>query len=462
MNRSFALFLCLGLFLSLFSGCSKPVELPQQTADQTVDAAPTSGTAPTSSTDPTYNFAEPTMSDYTYPTATPSATGADHVQLPVTGSLSGEPLKILDWNSGRTNETSCADMWETEDGYYLRSRATLYYADKSDLSFWIPACANPACSHLSHDRRCNANLDGEYLIQDDQIIRIGTVSGMVEFDHGSTELYSSFLFGSALDGSGRQLLYYSEDINQAILRSGTVYHRDLLTADYMLYCYGVMNAEGLFDIEMRMVDETGEYVLYANTRECVGISSLPANSNALYGDLGFFTNILETPLVTTYCRIKDHTLVVTDLSGLPYIGAYASGDTLRAFYPGDGYYDIDLNTREEVKLADAQLTNSLAHIVLPNCILESTLIGDTSEELRGGPEGNAIKLFDGEKWMDVSLPGEIANMPDSAALHVVAVTSDRIVLQLRDSEQGRDDPYSYYQIMLETDQPALEHMADIG
>lgn len=58
-------------------------------------------------------------------------------------------------------DTRCAvsgrgKMLETETGYYLIHNTMLFYADKSDLSRWVPVCAKPDCQH--NDSGCYAVL----------------------------------------------------------------------------------------------------------------------------------------------------------------------------------------------------------------------------------------------------------------------------------------------------------------
>ena len=118
-------------------------------------------------------------------------------------------------------------------------------------------------------------------------------------------------------------------------------------------------------------------------------------------------------------------------------------------------------TREETKLEDAQLENSYAFIVLPNCILESTLMGYSSVSDRSAVQTHAMKLFDGQRWWDVELPQELLEVDDNKYLDVEAVTSDRILLCLRDNNDRFNVGHVLYQIFLGTDRPVMEYAGTV-
>lgn len=82
-------------------------------------------------------------------------------------SVETTKLAVLPWDCGRANETSGNILWEVEQGYYLEYGYMLYYADKSDLSQWIPVCTKADCEHdkSSHAvSACDANVASSVLL----------------------------------------------------------------------------------------------------------------------------------------------------------------------------------------------------------------------------------------------------------------------------------------------------------
>ena len=65
------------------------------------------------------------------------------------GVMEHEKLEVLPWNSGRCEATSFESMAETRLGYYMPGVSSLLYADKVNLSNWVPVCNKPNCSHTS-------------------------------------------------------------------------------------------------------------------------------------------------------------------------------------------------------------------------------------------------------------------------------------------------------------------------
>ena len=114
----------------------------------------------------------------------------------------------------------------------------------------------------------------------------------------------------------------------------------------------------------------------------------------------------------------------TDASQLPLWGGYLSGSTVRCFIPGDGYYDIDLLTGEQTSLASAQLAQSKATILQPNCIIETTLLNPEA-----AVEKQEMRFFDGQQWHTVTLPEELLSPDDT--FEVVGLASDRVIFTVR-------------------------------
>lgn len=95
---------------------------------------------------------------------------------------------------------------------------------------------------------------------------------------------------------------------------------------------------------------------------------------------------------------------------------------------------MNLDTKEEVKIADARLANSDAMIELPNCIVESTLFNNAHDQL---PEGanHSMVFFDGQKWRPVELPVELQESKKGKYLNLACVTSDSVFFQYTENRK---------------------------
>ena len=144
------------------------------------------------------------------------------------------------------------------------------------------------------------------------------------------------------------------------------------------------------------------------------------------------------------------------------LGSYISGDTLRFFRSGEGYYDRNLESGEEIFLAPACLENSESCVLLPNCIIESTLLFPASRENRTPGMEHSLVYFDGECWCEVQLPKELKQAGSSVILTPLAITSDSILFYCMDSTPT-SATYSVklYYISLNAEEKTLEYMATI-
>lgn len=403
----------------------------------------------------------------TVPSNNTDTPDTEPMQMPFWGCDSEEKLKLTSWDSGRANRTSNGVLWETDSGYYMSYQLSLFYADKTDLGNWVPVCCRPECPHklqanddnLPEEGPCEAYIGNSYILKDDRIFFIGTASDAAVFwDSG---INSGFIASMALDSSDKRVEYVFEDI-ETYANGGAFAWQMLLNEYYCLHSFSVQNEEGTYDNYVYMADENGASRLASTTTEDSTASCLSVNAfEGLAGDQVFRNAIIDGNFANVY-RIDDRELTTVDLEGLPVCGSYLSGDTMRVFRPNDGYYDIELKTRQEVRLGDSQLTNSYAYIVAPNCILESSLIGLASRQLRADTETHRMKMFDGENWTDIRLPEDLVHASDSVVLIPVGITSDRVILMCSDTADRISGERVLYQILLECEDPALTQMGTIG
>ena len=422
MKRTIAFLLTLVMIFGLLSGCT--------------DEVPEVPTEP----DPSDSQSWETMPQLTY------------------GVMEYEKLEVLPWYSGRAEVSGRSNQWaETKEGYYVGFNSQLWYADKTDLQNWIPVCSKPNCSHSDVSTSCNAYIGGS--------ANFAIIKGRIYFcahmvDHKEltrSESWDLALFSRALDGSDMRFETHIEGDTSA-----TGYMQEsYFVGPYWMYHRVLLNADGsytgtVYRYDMRDGSITTWYEQTYEDGQMRWIA--PARYAELYGDyaventyLGMdYFQITEGEPVATH--VVDHPKEGTFLSG-SNSGDYLSGNVLRQFRTNDGYYDIDLESGEEVFLAEPRLENSVSFIVLPNCIIETTM--GRSAQPKGARQ--AMEFFDGETWRQVKLPPELEEQYSIyKPLMIATVASDRIFLMI-----GSPFRYTLYQIRLDQEELVMEYVADM-
>ena len=232
-----------------------------------------------------------------------------------------------------------------------------------------------------------------------------------------------------------------------------------------LYAADILQTDGSYRFVIYLVDkDTGPKKIFEThyaDDPGLSIDSLGRGlSSSIRGDLcilsaAFSDNLKKDEVL---CWLRDGEPVLSDISQVSVKGAFLSGEILRCFLPGDGYYDLDLLTGGLTRLADAQLQNSGAIILQPNCIIESTLLIPDNQV-----ETHQMRLFDGKQWHTVTLPEGIEST-EAAPLQVGALGSDRVIFYQRSSYKDPEfynmlrEKVTLYQIKLGADGYVLEYM----
>lgn len=340
------------------------------------------------------------------------------------GTMEAGKLQSLPWDSGRLEATSFYRMAETEKGYYfVNDLSMLYYADKENPELWIPVCNKPDCDHIT-DLACGAKiLSTVFLIKDGRI--------WFEQDSGSHGLYAGNKLGTILasmkpDGTERRAEYVLEE---ALQGSAGGAEDTLLSAQNWLYCTYSLQPDGSGKTRLFLTTQEGTQELPVTVSDERAVGVFGMNMILLYGDPYTEIQALDGEAFLSqgygYCWDGEQ-LQKLDMSEVfadpNYAGGYISGSIFRSFRLNDGYYDLDLKTGQEVRLGDARLENSCVYMVLPNCVIETTLHAlDVPAALP------AMEIFDGEEWHTVSLPQELATGETDRNLTLYGVTSDGIL-----------------------------------
>ena len=170
----------------------------------------------------------------------------------------------------RCAETSEYHMAETEQGFYMMSGGYLYYADKTDVSKWMPVCSKPNCTHDGNTEGCDAALGGRGF----------------RLQNGRVYFYASYSFyggdgGVALasisaGGGDRRL---EKAISATLPGVGGQWRNCMSGVGDVLFCSG-MNEAGTFDNVAVLVQDGEERVLARGNTEEINYSFLGTTTHA--------------------------------------------------------------------------------------------------------------------------------------------------------------------------------------
>ena len=363
------------------------------------------------------------------------------------GVLEYEKLTAQPWYCGRLEFTGHAYWAETELGYYCSNSGdpSLYYADKINLSNWVPVCNKPNCVHTRNILGCNSHLGwGPFVIRDGRICYPDMSGGKNEVTYLPDRHGTPIICSRAPNGTDHRIDYYIEAVNFSSAGGASM----IFTPEYWLVCASVFNPEGTYTHRIYRATDAGVDIICEHETEGddTNIQSYLLTEYVLIdgifregyqGDRCFTSELISEIRglpISTFYRFRDGIAEVVDTAGYELTGKYLSGNTLRLFRENDGYYDLDLTTRRETFLAPAMLKDSVCKILLPNCIVEMNK--------------ERMMLFDGETWREVEIPAEL----QGRSIHPVGVASDRVLL----TQGGALDGMYLYQIMLTPDQLKLE------
>ena len=367
-----------------------------------------------------------------------------------------EVLSAAPWNCGRLEATSHETMAETEQGYYLVYMNQLFYADKQNLSNWVPVCSQPDCKHRDMGSCSSILLDERIVIKDNRIfttVNSGTYPQI--YDNGCSVAVMSFLG----DGTDMKLEYVLE----AGVYDDSAGISAMLYSDQMLYNAVALQRDGTWTGYLYRVSPEGvETLTEVEDFDRNGlVVSTPAE---IVNGVHLFQSTLLDPSGRFFYYYENGELKHFDIAGFPGVGGYLSNGILRCMKSGEGYYDVNLETGEKTFLEKQQIENSRSRIILPNCILETTLIGHSSALGNTAVQIHQMSLFNGTRWQSVLLPKELENSNENLTLSVMGVASDRIFIACRDSRYQNSEygfRFSVYQILLDSQTCELTYCGDI-
>ena len=358
------------------------------------------------------------------------------------GQLETEQLTVVPWYDGRMESVSKNTWAETKDGYYHVTGGCLYYADKANLDLWVPVCNQPNCPHTSMNSwsygeiLCNCHIGGNAIwIRDGRIWFESSLNKYPHLQPETVEVQGHAIFSIAPDGTDPRLEYRHDGMELSIMGGGSSGYEQ--GSRYSIVILNTVGADGLENLSVLLMTAQGAKIVHEQKGENLSIGHW---WSPFYGDDAFYIYAIGRDLL----RLEGEELIPVDVSAYEANGGYLSGNFLRQFRPGDGYYDVNLETGEEVKLCDPQLESSTADIVLPNCIIEHN-INAKDLDVNAPRE---MRIFDGTQWRTVQLPEELQYQQIPREFAFSRIGSDRIVFVA--ARTGS------YQIMLDKDELTME------
>ena len=343
------------------------------------------------------------------------------------GVMEYEPLEVLPYYSGRCEFTSKNTWAESDMGYYYANSSYLYYADKVDLNKWVPVCNQPNCNHITQSRCAAKVYLPRFVIHDGRIYH-ETFGGIYPNPANPNGDNGLVLVSMTVSGADKKYAYGLTDV----LSSGGGRAETRLNDQCWMYYAEELNPNGTYTVKLFCVDDAGVRMLFEKnydqeTMDEIEKSEYSFLSGELFGERYYR---YQTLVPDQWFKMEADGYRYLDASLISSYGGYIAGTTLRTFRPNDGYYDINTETKEEVKLTNNRLQDSESVILLPNCIIESTLFHDNFEGQQ------AMIIFDGKTWHDVELPNELKQVVGVNSFSVETVASDSIIFSVNEMDFG--------------------------
>lgn len=377
----------------------------------------------------------------------------DNIPQLTYGQMEYEKLSVLPWYSGRTETSTLHAMIETELGYYMiYNFNNLFYADKADLSNWVPVCNKPDCEHkeaigcLSQCHRWVWMRDGRLYFRENT----GDTPHLYQ-SGGRGQLVVSTL----PDMTDKRLEYVNEDTllyELGIKNTMT----SALIGDRIIDSIATMDEMGNESLQWFIYDENGSHQIQCPSD--FGIDGYMGDSNNVLGLNGELHLCYGDWEKQDLYRVQGDALVKMNIdTSLLTMNGYLSGNTVRCFKENEGYYDYDLSTGKAVLISAPYRENSLAWILAPNCILETNMM--FASAYTQPPQGESwLALFDGESWREAQLPPELATISDDY-LVFTGITSDSILVQVLNRDKWEE--IRLYRIPIGEEELRLEFLATI-
>lgn len=318
--------------------------------------------------------------------------------------------------------TSDGQMAETENGYYIYQWHHLFYADKSDLTNWMPVCNEPDCEHC--DESCPAKMSPYgFWLRNNRIYSLRNTAAIEEEPTTAEAIYSMAPDGTDLRlECPLNLLPVDTDVSM-----NPVWMPDGI---YLSTC--ALEKNGSWTYALGRVDKDGTHILHEET--AADEISAFLNRPSMRGDMTIFSDLFsgggEEWNKHIYRETEKGFEEISGICGYPFRDGYLDGNVLYHYAPNDGFYKTDLISGKSEKWMDSRFSDGKAEYVTENFVVETNFGYERAVET---PE---MAVFDGSKWRTVSLPEDIWR-GENSGYFVQALTTEHLFYCVTDySDDG--------------------------
>lgn len=316
-------------------------------------------------------------------------------------------------NSSADDLDSCAQtsgyrMAETKDGFYLSIWNRLYYADKADLTNWVPLCSEPRCDHTQSI--CISRMAyEEFYIKGERIYTIRHLDALDQINAAQGQAVVS----TKLDGSDIRVEFELEGSSTR----GEGYINAILTPECAYGQYYEMQNDGHFKATVVRSNEDGTEILFEQSLEALTGLQYFESANTWYGMRGNFCLLSavaakdESGSFTSekklFQSVGSGLEEISGIEGLNRYGAYWDGNTMY-YKSADGYYRFDSATALSKKYLDANSRNATGYYLEPDHIIETNYNSDVP-----GSDAVMAVYHEGE-WNEITIPEELLTMQEGS------------------------------------------------
>lgn len=298
-----------------------------------------------------------------------SSTPAQSANLP-SASSGGDNVLETDFQKDMHQNHSSIYVCETENGYYFEHQSLVYYMEKATGAVTI-LCGKPECSHNTPD--CNAYVHSTFLTYYDG--KIYYTNDDYVYDNGSYVDKGLRLYSMELDGTSHDVVQELEFVpsgNTSNYVTEPIIHRGMVYFEYSGQLYAAPLGSDIEDAvliygEAQANNGSGifntyglHYELWADGDNIYFMAKNAQQSDGTYKDILFCYNPLAAEIKEVW-KVPDQAEVgIWDATGVSVTQWYILGGYIYFYLSGNGIWYTELSTGQTSKLADVNLSSSIA------------------------------------------------------------------------------------------------------
>lgn len=155
-------------------------------------------------------------------------------------ALLSERLSVEEGNFSRANKTGRGNFFEIESGYYYVHNRFLYYADKTDLTNWVPVCIDPECTHDDNSVFCTADTHYGMFLSDNRFYFVADTQLYPHLYPGDPDVCGFMLCSMAYNGTD---LRFEHLFEEALAPGGSMLNAAIFPDGYALFA-SILDLDG--------------------------------------------------------------------------------------------------------------------------------------------------------------------------------------------------------------------------